>query len=95
VELKTKTIEYLDSRVVKYILEETSKMEEPVSIAILPDHPTPCALKTHTRKPVPFIIYRPGNETDDVEVYDEFSVEQGKFGLLRGDEFIRTLLQKL
>jgi 2,3-bisphosphoglycerate-independent phosphoglycerate mutase len=94
VELKTKTIEYLDSRVVKYILEETSKMEEPVSIAILPDHPTPCALKTHTRKPVPFIIYRPGNETDDVEVYDEFSVEQGKFGLLKGDEFIRTLLQK-
>ena len=54
VELKTKTIEYLDQRVVKYILEETEKMEDEVAIAILPDHPTPCALKTHTRKPVPF-----------------------------------------
>ena len=94
VELKTKTIEYLDQRVVKYILEETAKMDEPVSIAILPDHPTPCALKTHTRKPVPFIIYRPGNNPDEVELYDEFSVEKGKFGLLKGNEFIKTLLQK-
>ena len=60
VELKTKTIEYLDQRVVKYILEETKKMKEDVAIAVLPDHPTPCALKTHTHDPVPFIIYEPG-----------------------------------
>ncbi len=94
VELKTKTIEYLDERVVKYILEETVKMDEPVSIAILPDHPTPCALKTHTRKPVPFTIYRPGLESDEVEVYDEFSVEKGNIGLLKGNEFIKMFLQK-
>lgn len=94
VELKTKTIEYLDQRVVKYILEETAKMDVPVAIAILPDHPTPCALKTHTRKPVPFSIYCPGLEPDNVECYDEFSVEKGAFGLLKGDEFIKTLFQK-
>ncbi len=46
--LKTKTIEYLDSRVVKYIVEETAKMKEDVTIAIIPDHATPCALRTHT-----------------------------------------------
>ncbi|HDR52482.1 MAG TPA: cofactor-independent phosphoglycerate mutase [Mariniphaga anaerophila] len=92
VELKTKTIEYLDQRVVKYILEETQKMDEPVAIAILPDHPTPCALKTHTREPVPFLVYKPGIEPDQVEVYDEFSVKNGSFGLLKGDEFIRKFL---
>ena len=92
VELKTKTIEYLDQRVVKYILEEIKKMDEPVSIAVLPDHPTPCALKTHTRKPVPVIIYNPENQPDHVEVYDEFSVENGSLGLLKGDEFIKTFL---
>jgi 2,3-bisphosphoglycerate-independent phosphoglycerate mutase len=92
VELKTKTIEYLDRRVVKYILEETKKMDEPVAIAILPDHPTPCALKTHTREPVPFVIYKPGIEPDKVEVYDEFSVKNGALGLLKGDEFIRKFL---
>ncbi|RIH64354.1 cofactor-independent phosphoglycerate mutase [Mariniphaga sediminis] len=92
VELKTKTIEYLDERVVKYILDETKKMDEPVAIAILPDHPTPCALKTHTREPVPFLVYKPGVEPDEVEVYDEFSVINGSFGLLKGDEFIKKFL---
>ncbi len=93
VELKTKTIEYLDQRVVKYILEETAKMDEPVAIAILPDHPTPCALKTHTRDAVPFSIYKPGTEADDVEVYDEFDPRNGVFGTLEGDEFIRAFLK--
>lgn len=94
VELKTRTIEYLDKRVVKYIIQETAKMDEQVAIAILPDHPTPCALKTHTREPVPFSIYYPGIEPDKVEVYDEFSVEKGAFGLIRNNEFIKLLLGK-
>ncbi len=94
VELKTKTIEYLDNRVVKYIIEETGKMKEPVAIAILPDHPTPCALKTHTHDPVPFTIYYPGIEPDDVKVYDEFSVKQGAFGTIHGNQFIKTFLSK-
>ena len=94
VELKTRTIEYLDERVVKYILEETKKMDDEIAIAILPDHPTPCALKTHTREPVPFSIYKPGNKPDKVEFYDEFAVESGAFGILKGDEFIKTLLEK-
>lgn len=93
VELKTRTIEYLDKRVVKYILEETKKLDEPVAIAILPDHPTPCALKTHTREPVPFVIYKPGANSDDVQVYDEFSVKRGAYGLLERDQFIKELLK--
>ena len=59
VDLKVKTIEYLDQRIVKTILEEVSTWSEPVCIAILPDHPTPCALKTHTTDPIPFVIYKP------------------------------------
>ena len=94
VELKTRTIEYLDKRVVKYIIEETSKMEENVTIAILPDHPTPCALKTHTREPVPFSVYYRGIEADKVEVYDEFSVSKGAYGMIKNDEFIKILLGK-
>jgi 2,3-bisphosphoglycerate-independent phosphoglycerate mutase len=95
VELKTKTIEYLDQRVVKFILEETEKMDEEVAIAILPDHPTPCALKTHTREPVPFSIYIRGNEPDEVTVYDEFDVVKGAFGVLEGNEFIKAFLNKI
>jgi 2,3-bisphosphoglycerate-independent phosphoglycerate mutase len=92
VELKTKTIEFLDNRIVKYILEETEKFDEDVAVAVLPDHPTPCALKTHTRDPVPFIIYKPGQQPDNVKVYNEFSVKNGFYGLLRGNQFIREFL---
>lgn len=91
--LKTKTIEYLDSRVVKYIVEETAKMTEDVAIAIIPDHPTPCALRTHTRDAVPFIIYKPNTEADKVDRYDEESVKEGSYGLLKGNEFIKAFLK--
>ena len=93
-ELKKKTIEYLDQRVVKYIMEETEKMDEDVAIALIPDHPTPCELKTHTHDPVPFIIYHPGEKPDDVTSYDEESTKNGFYGLLKGDEFIKALLRK-
>lgn len=92
--LKTKTIEYLDQRVVKYIMEETAKMEETVVIALLPDHPTPCVLKTHTRDPVPFIIYHPGEKQDSVTTYDEEATKLGAYGILKGNEFIRALIGK-
>lgn len=94
VELKIKTIEYLDQRIVKYILEEIKEFDEPVSIAILPDHPTPCAIRTHTYDPVPVSIYSPIKEPDNVEVYDEFSVRGGSLGLLKGDEFMKMFLEK-
>jgi len=94
VELKTKTIGYLDSRIVKYLVEETEKMDEPVTIAVLPDHPTPCATKIHTREAVPFIIYKPGETPDAAQFYDEFEVKKGSYGTLKGDEFMKALLNK-
>jgi len=94
VELKTLTINYLDSRVVRFLVEETEKMDEPVTIAVLPDHPTPCATKIHTRDAVPFIIYRPGVTPDDAQFYDEFEVTKGSYGLLKGNQFMLALLDK-
>lgn len=93
VALKTKTIEYLDSRIVKPIIEASKEMEEPLTIAILPDHPTPCALRTHTHEPIPFIIYHPNEEPDNVNVYDEESAKEGSYGLLKGNEFIKALFK--
>ena len=93
-ELKVKTIEYLDSRIVKPIYEAVSTWDEPVSIAVLPDHPTPCAIKTHSADAVPFVIYNPEQEADAVEVYNEFSVKEGAFGVLNEDEFIKSFLKK-
>lgn len=94
VKLKTRTIEYLDQRVVKYILKEIEKMDDKVCIAVLPDHPTPCAVKTHTREAVPFIIYKKGMKPDEVETYDEFEARNGSFGIIKGNEFIKAFLKK-
>lgn len=93
VRLKIQTIEDLDHRIVGPIFQALQTWKEPVAIAVLPDHPTPCSIRTHTNVPVPFLIYRPGDEPDPVMTFDEFSVEKGKYGLLEKDEFIRQLIK--
>lgn len=92
VALKIRTIEDLDKRAIGPIFEELQTWDEPVAIAVLPDHPTPCAIRTHTRTPVPFLIYKPGETPDAVTRFDEFSVVQGKYGILEKNEFIKALL---
>ena len=92
VDLKIRTIENLDKRAIGILFEELQKWDEPVAIAVLPDHPTPCAIRTHTNTPVPFLIYKPGQEPDSVTRFDEFSVLEGKYGILEKDEFIKELL---
>lgn len=92
VDLKIRTIENLDKRAIGILFEELQKWDEPVAIAVLPDHPTPCAIRTHTNTPVPFLIYKPGQEPDSVTRFDEFSVLEGKHGILEKDEFIKELL---
>ncbi len=93
-ELKVRTIEYLSERAVRPIVEAVKSFDEPVRIAILPDHPTPCHLRTHVREAVPFVIYDPEQEGDDVVKYDEESCSKGSFGEISGAEFMELLLKK-
>jgi len=60
----------------------------------LPDHPTPCEIRTHTSNPVPLIIYKKGAQPDNVQKYDEFSAQNGIFGTLKGNEFIKEFFKK-
>lgn len=92
VPLKLKTIEYLDRRAVGQIYEAVKDWDEPVAIAVLPDHPTPCELRTHTAEPIPFLIYYPGIEPDNVSTYDEVACQKGEYGLLDKDEFMNLFM---
>lgn len=93
-ELKLKTIENLDRRIVKPVYEEVSTWTDtPVCIAILPDHPTPVELRIHVAEPVPFIIWHPGITPDGVETYDEVSCISGSYGLLRLEEFMNKFME--
>jgi 2,3-bisphosphoglycerate-independent phosphoglycerate mutase len=89
--LKELTVRNLEERVVRPVMEALAAWDEPVRVALLPDHPTPIRLRTHTAEPVPFILWGPGIEPDDVRTFDEASALDGAMGLLRGDEFIRAL----
>lgn len=91
-ELKLRTIENLDSRAVKPIYEAVSQWDEPVCVAVMPDHPTPVELRTHVDEPVPFLIWHPGIQPDSVTHYDEESCASGEYGLLELNEFMRAFM---
>jgi 2,3-bisphosphoglycerate-independent phosphoglycerate mutase len=88
--LKVKTIEDLDKRCLGRIL---AGLKEPYAIAILPDHPTPIKIGTHSRDPVPFAIAAPKLKHDGVKAFDEFSAKKGGFGLIENDYLISVLLK--
>jgi 2,3-bisphosphoglycerate-independent phosphoglycerate mutase len=92
-ELKLKTIEYLDQRLIAPIYKEVTTWKEPVCIAVLPDHLTPVEMRIHVGQPVPFVIWHRGIEADAVQQYDEVSCVGGSYGLLRLNEFMQELMK--
>ena len=92
-ELKLRAIDYLDKRLIKPVYEAVCRMNEPVCIAILPDHPTPVEMRIHVDEPVPFLIWHPGIEADAVEHYDEVSCVSGSYGMLKLNEFMNQLMK--
>ncbi len=93
ISLKLKTIEYLDQRILKPIYEEVvSWHNDPVCIAVLPDHPTPVEVRTHVSEPVPFLIWYPGITPDEVTKYDEESCLKGYYGLVDEGGFMDLLM---
>ena len=94
-ELKLKTIEYLDQRLIALIYKEVKTWDEPVCIAVLPDHLTPVEMRIHVGQPVPFLIWYPGIEPDEVQQYDEVSCVGGSFGLLKLNEFMQAFMNNV
>lgn len=82
---KIKSIELIDEHIVGPILKELQDYDS-YRIMVLPDHPTPLALRTHTREPVPFAMYGTGIESIDASGYDESIAE------LTGTKFENTSL---
>ena len=93
IDLKIRAIEYLDNRIVGPVMDELAGWDEPVRIALLPDHATPVEQRIHIGEPVPFTIYTPGEIPDDVTVYDERSCTQGAYGTLHLQEFMKEFMR--
>lgn len=83
--LKVKAIEDLDRRLIGKLLDG---LKEECTIAVLPDHPTPIKIGTHSREPVPFAFCSPSMEPDGLKKFDELSAKRGKFGTIDGVSFM-------
>ncbi len=86
--LKKRVIEDFDRRLLKPLYEGLQKMGEDYALLLLPDHPTPCRLRTHTRAAVPFMIMKKGLQADSIETFNEFSVKNGSLGEVKGEELL-------
>lgn len=74
-ERKIQAIEYIDDKIVGYIMDEMEKSGEDYRMMILPDHPTPICKRTHTGDPIPYTIYDSTKEITGNESYSEKSAK--------------------
>ncbi|ASB50638.1 cofactor-independent phosphoglycerate mutase [Alkalitalea saponilacus] len=87
-QLKKRVIEDFDSRLLKPLWDGLNKMGEPFTFLLLPDHPTPCNLRTHTMEPVPFFMIKPGLDADSVDSFNEETVKNGSLGEILGENIL-------
>lgn len=71
VERKIKAIEYLDERVIKVVKEGMDASGEEYRMLVLPDHPTPIIIRTHTSDPVPYMLFDSTNHGSRMWHYNE------------------------
>lgn len=94
VERKIQAIEYLDERVIRIVKEEMEKRGEAFRMLILPDHPTPIAMRTHTSDPVPYMLYDSTESYEGCQTYTEAAAkESGRYieeGYKLMDHFLQT-----
>ena len=88
--LKLKAIEDFDARVVGRVMNQLRG--QPVTFAVLPDHPVPVKQRIHTRVPVPVAMCGPHIRPDQCQVYGEQTAPTGALGLMRGDQLMRRIL---
>ncbi|WP_305063749.1 cofactor-independent phosphoglycerate mutase [Methanococcoides sp.] len=94
-EAKLQAVEDFDEKVVGTVLRAAKESDEDYTIVVLPDHPTPIALRTHTSEPVPFVMYSTlENEVDDVESFDEDAMKKGSLGIVRGCDLVQLMMER-
>jgi len=88
---KIRAIEEIDSRVVSPMLSFLERSGHEFRVAVIPDHFTPCTIRTHVRDPTPFVIVDGDRQGTSVE-FNEETAKTGLIGVIRGDSFLRLLL---
>jgi 2,3-bisphosphoglycerate-independent phosphoglycerate mutase len=88
---KVKSIEYLDQRVIKIVMEEMDQAKVAYRMLIMPDHPTPIRCRTHTSDPVPYLLYDSTQEKNHSWLYNEEEAKKSGNEVTEG----YTVIEKL
>lgn len=95
IENKKKSIELIDRYIIGPVVASLRESGEDFSVMVLPDHPTPIEIKTHTSDPVPYLIYRSNDEKDSgIEVFDEANAASTEVYVDPGYTLMNRFLQK-
>lgn len=92
IERKIKAIENLDSRVIRVIINDMESLGEPYRMLVLPDHPTPISVRTHTSDPVPYMLYDSTAPIKGKETYSERSARETGIAEPEGYRLIDRLI---
>lgn len=93
VEKKVKAIEYLDSRIIKPIVDGLKAAGEDFRMVILPDHPTPIEIRTHSAEEVPYLLYDSTRERNETWHYNEREAAAADNYIAEGHKLIEYLLE--
>lgn len=93
-ERKVKAIEYLDSRLIRILVEAFQKSNEDIRLLVLPDHPTPIAKRTHVSDPVPYLLYDSSAPLDSRYRYNEREAKESGIYLSEGPKLMERLFSK-
>ena len=94
-ENKVKAIELIDEKVLTPIVEALEGMNEDFAVLVCPDHPTPLNTKTHSRTPVPYLIYRSNAKVNSgVEKFTEAEAEKTGVYIDKGYTLMNRFLNK-
>lgn len=91
---KIKAIENIDSKIVRIVKDQMDASGEDYRMLILPDHPTPICLRTHTSDPVPYILYDSRRQAKRVVRFNEQEAEAAGNYQPLGYKLLETLIEK-
>lgn len=93
-ERKIQAIRYIDENIVKYVSEELEKQGVDFRMLVLPDHPTPVRIRTHSSEPVPYMLYDSTEKKNETWNYNEKEAEAGGIYIAEGHKIIDHLFEK-
>lgn len=94
VEKKVKAIEYLDKRVIGPLTSALDAEKANYRLLVMPDHPTPIRVRTHTADSVPYLLYDSMNLQNHTWNYNEKEAKESGNFIARGHTIIDKLLEK-